>query len=295
MTVPTVSLPGGQQVCLGRIRPVAAFDYGAFRVRDYPDGSREVTLRLKAYYDKADDAAPPPDSTNYAANAGPSIARMYLNDRYGDCVIASKYHSVGLWTAAESGTPALGTDAEVLAQYHGICGPGDNGCNIVQVLKAFQTKGLPFGGAVHKIDGFVSVDHTNKNLVMVALDLFGSGPLGINLPSAWTQGGDGSTWDVTNTGVVGGHDVAYLDYDVNKGVKIATWGGTRWITWPAFLSKKWVEEMEVLLSPDWYALGSLAPNGINADALRADLAALGSGQIPPIDVPPPAVVDWNQL
>jgi hypothetical protein len=284
-----VLLGSGQTVKLGAVLPVRAFDYGRLRVKQYADGRQKVSLRLGAYYDTAHDAAPPPASTSWRAKAGDSLKRMYLNDTYGDCVIAGKYHCVGVWTANESGTAAQGTDQEVLSAYHTICGPGDNGCVITDVLDAFKKTGLKFNGVTHLIDDYVSVDWTNKNLVQVAIELFGCITYGVDLPSAWTSGGDGSTWDVTNTRSVGGHDIPGIDYDSN-GVWIATWGGTRLMTWAAETSKRYVTECECALSPDWYANGNLAPNGIDVASLRADLVKLGQGVIP--DIQPPPSLDW---
>ncbi len=292
MTVATTTLATGQTVKLGRIPPSVAFNYGPFRIRDYPNGNRTVTLRLEAYHDTTQVTATLPDSTNRREKALESLRRMYVNDRLGDCVIASKYHSVGLWTGNDSDAVAVGTDQEVVTQYHRICGPGDNGCNIGDVMDAFRRDGLPFSGVVHKIDDFISVDWTNKLMVQTAIYLFGSGPLGINLPAAWEGGSDGGVWDVNNSGIVGGHDVPMIDYDA-RGVWISTWGGTRLITWAAFTSKRWIDECDIALAPDWYGNDQIAPNGINAAKLRDDLAMMKSGQIPPIDVPPPPVLDWT--
>jgi hypothetical protein len=292
MSLPPITLPNGQQVKLGRIPPVIAFDYGGLRVRQYADGHQKVTLRFGNYLDPAQVQAPLPDSTNWRAKAGESLKHMYLNDQYGDCVIAGKYHSVGIWTGNDSDQIVTGTDSEVLAAYHAICGPGDNGCIITDVLDAFRDRGLKFQGVTHKIDDYVSIDWTNKELVKAALQVFGTITLGIDLPSAWTSGGDGSTWDVTNSGSVGGHDVPAIDYDA-KGVYISTWGGTRLMTWAAFLSKRWIGEADVPLSPDWYGKDNLAPNGIDAARLKDDLAKLGQGVIPTID--PPPLLEWGDI
>lgn len=293
MAVATVQLTNGQTVKLGRNRPKLAFDYGNFRVREYDDGHRVVTLRLAAYFDPAQ-ATALPDSTNRREKATASLKRMYKNDQYGDCVIASAYHQTGLWSGADTGNVVLGTDEEVVSAYHRICGPGDNGCNIGDVLNARKNQGLSFNGAVHKIDDFVSIDHTNKDLVKAAIFLLGSGPIGINLPDEWRRSGDGGTWDVTNSGIVGGHDVPAVDYE-QSGVNIATWAGLRVITWPAFMSKRWIDEFDIVLSPDWYNDDQLAPNGINVTKLKEDLAMLANGQIPPIDVPPPPLIDFANI
>lgn len=292
MTVPTLTAPSGQTVRLGRIRPKAMFDYGPFRVIVKPDDSKTVVPRLSAFYNRADDAAPPPASVDWFAKALPSIGQMYGNDQYGDCVIASAMHLVGLWTANDSdgGGCAVGTTQEAVSTYRKLCGPGDNGCNIADVLDATKAGGITVGGKVHRIDDYVAVDWTNKNLVQVAIELFGGLKLGVNLPSAWGGGRDGDTWDVTNSGIVGGHDIPAGAYAAT-GVTIATWAGRRLVTWPAFLSRRWFEEAYAVLSPDWYNADNLAPNGINVDGLKAAIQAIKDGQVP--DVPtPPSVIDW---
>ena len=250
--------------------------------------ARPPCLRLGVYFDPSR-AAPPPATVNYAAKAMASIQRAYLNDAYGDCVIAGKYHAEGVWTGNESGPSgiALGTDQEVYSAYQTICGPGDNGCLITAVLDYFRDNGLTFSGALKKIDGYVSVDWTNKLEVQVALYLFGAITIGINLPSAWTSN---AIWDVTNTPIVGGHDVTCVGYD-DQGVQVASWGRLYTITWAAFLKTSWLEEAYVMLAPDWYANNKLAPSGVDAEMLAADLAKLGGGSIPPIGptpVPPPS-------
>jgi hypothetical protein len=269
-----------RRVYLGRIRPKA----------------RPQCLHLASYL-LTRGAMPPPASVDYGAKAATSINRMYLNDTYGDCVIAGKAHELGVWSAndADSGGVVLATDQEIYRQYESICGPGDNGCVITDVLDVMKEKGFIAGGKAYPIDGYVAVDWTNKLEVQVALYLFGALTLGINLPEAWTEGGDGSTWDVTNTGIVGGHDVTAFGYD-SRGVWIATWGGRRLITWAAFTSSRWIEECYAQLAPLWYGNDKLAPCGVDAHALKADLELLGSGTIPSIDptpvpplpVPPPS-------
>jgi hypothetical protein len=247
--------------------------------------ARPQCLRFGAYFD-AVKAAPPPTIVDYAAKAMASIEKVYLNDTYGDCVIAGKYHAEGVWSANDLGSAVLGTDQEVYSAYETICGPGDNGCLITAVLDYFRDKGLTFSGAIKKIDGYVSVDWTNRLEVQVALYLFGAITIGINLPQAWTSN---AVWDVTSTPIVGGHDVTCVGYD-DQGVQVASWGRIYTITWTAFLSSTWLEEAYVMLAPDWYGNDRLAPSGVDADTLRNDLAKLGGGTIPPITptpVPPP--------
>lgn len=263
-----LTLKDGRQIKLGRIRPKA----------------RRQCLNLAAYYDASKDTAPPPTSVDWAAKAMASLSRWYNNDQYGCCVPTSSYHGIGIWTGNDTPAVALATDAEVLNAYHTICGPGDNGCVITDVLDYARDHGLLCNGVRHKIDGYVSVDWTNKKLVMVAIDLFGGGRIGINLPDAWTC--TNCTWDVTNTRIVGGHDVRICGYD-SVGVKVSTWAGLVTITWDAFLSTRWIEEMYVELSPDWYNSDKLAPNGIDVATLKADLDMIGGGGLPPLPDPVP--------
>ncbi len=128
-----------QYVCLGRIRPKAM----------------PPALRLAAYLDEGAMSPPLPTSINRRDAAAKSIARMYLNDQLGDCVIAGKGHALGVWSAndSDSGGVVLATDAEIKQQYQAICGPGDNGCVITNVLDVMRSKGFQAGGKLYKIDG----------------------------------------------------------------------------------------------------------------------------------------------
>lgn len=271
MTAETVILYDGRRVKLGRIRPK----------------SRPQVLPFAKYFDPALLAVPPPAVVDYSAKAMQSLSRVYLNDRYGDCVIAGKAHALGVWSGndADSGGVVLASDAEIYSQYQSICGPGDNGCSITAVLDVMKAKGLTATGKPYKIDGYVSVDWRNKLEVQVALYLFGSLVFGINLPSAWQNAPEGGLWDVTNTQIVGGHDVTAVGYSAT-GVVVATWGGLRTITWAAMASTKWLEECYAVLAPLWYGSDKLAPCGVNAVQLASDLALLGGGTIPPIDPTP---------
>ncbi len=261
-----VQLNTGQTVHLGRRPPPPGIK--VLRVRDYllPGGP------------------PPPTTVDFASKAMKSINQMYGNDQWGDCVIAGKMHGIGVWTGNDSGVAAVGTTAEAVASYHAICGPGDQGCVIVEVLDVMKTKGLTVGGQKHTIEGYVAFDWTNQLETQTATYLFGGGCIGINLPQAWMNAP--AVWDVTNTSIIGGHDVQIVAYNP-QGVVIATWGGTRTITWAAFLSDRWIDEAYCMLSPDWYGKDGVTPLGVDVATLRADLALIGQGVVPPIPSPGP--------
>ncbi len=239
-------------------------------------------------------ATPPPAATDYSAKAQASIARMYLNDQLGDCVIAGKMHKLGLWSAndSDSGGVVLATDAEVRTQYLKLAAvPGtDSGCIITDVLDYFTRSGLVAGGKTYKIDGYVPIDHTDPVEVKVAILLMGSLTLGINLPQAWTTGGNNSVWDTTNTQIVGGHDVCAVGYD-QQYVYIATWGGLRRITWAGFTDRRFITELYACLGQVWYGADkTCSALGWDYNRLKSALDTLKLGQLPditpPVPVPP---------
>lgn len=263
MAVPTVRIHDGRIMHLGRRRPRPG----------------KVVLHLRNYLRPTSVA--PPDTLDLSVKAATAIAQMYLNDQEGDCVIAGKAHSVGIWTGNESGTPVIATDAEIQDAYTTICGPGDQGCVITDVLDYMKSTGLTLGGQSHKIDDYVKVDWTNWLELQIAMCLFGPVTFGINLPGEWAS--NPTTWDVvtgSDAEIVGGHDVCSNGYQV-AGAGICTWATRRVITRAALVNPAWIEECYAALSPDWYLNGDLDPFGVDVATLRSDLAALGGGSVPP--------------
>lgn len=229
---------------------------------------------------------PLPATVKWQDKAMASLSRMYKNDQYGDCVIAGKGHFIGAVTGNDPDHQPEGvvvaTDQEIVNTYQSWCGPGDNGCNIEDVLRRFVSEGMTFSGQRRKIDGYVGVDWTKKDLVKAAIYCLGGLCIGINLPSAWTND---SIWDVTSSRIVGGHDVQCVGYD-DAGVQISSWGRIYTITWAAFLNTRWLEESWAMLAPDWYGNDKLAPSGFKVDELRAAITALGRGNVPDAPTPP---------
>ncbi len=269
----TVVLESGQTVRLGRVRPAA----------------RPVAVRFASVYSPVE-GKPAPASVDYLSKSTASIKQMYGNDQWGDCVIAGKFHAVGVWSGNDAGTAVLGTTSEAVSEYHRICGPGDNGCVITEVLNEMKANGLTIGGHKHKIDGYVSVDTTNKEEVKVAVLLFGGVCIGFNVPASFMNTPDGGTWDNNvPMNFVGGHDVYIIDYDDEKGVRLATWAGTRWMTWRCLADSRIVDECYAMLAPDWYNDDDLAPNGVNVQKLKDALATIDAGGLPPWEPDPTPV------
>lgn len=265
---------------LGRVRPAA----------------RPQCLRLEAFIDEPK-LAQPADSVDWYTKAAESITRMYLNDRYGDCVIAGKAHALGVWSANDPDSAdsiVLATDDEIYSQYQAVCGRGDNGCYIPAVLDYMRAQGLVARGKRYKIEGYVSADWRSKEITQIGLQLFGAGCIGINLPSAWTND---AIWDVTNTRIVGGHDVTPCGYgsrvlDTNAdGVVVSSWGRLYLITWAAWTSTRWLEELYFMLPTFlWTGKDQMAPSGLKLDELRTALKQIGGGTVPPL---PDPLIEWS--
>lgn len=278
--------PGAGKFQLGRAKPKKQYDYGRFRAVVGQDGKTRFFARLGKNIDLGKRKTDLPVSVDWSVKGPNVLKHMYLNDQYGDCVIASRYHQVGFQTAADTGTGVEGLDTEVYSAYQSACGRGDNGCDMSAVNQYQQSVGLKFNGVVHKTDGSVAIDNTNKDIVMSAIYTFGGINVGMSLPNDWYQSADGSDWGITNSQIVGGHEVQAYGYD-DKGVWIATWGGKRRILWAAYLSTQWIDETYTTLSADWYGSDKMSPVGLDATTLKADLALIAGGTIPPLPGPAP--------
>jgi hypothetical protein len=265
---------------LGRRLPASQSDFQNSRIVKTPDGTLHAFVRLGVHTDPSKATVTPPAAFDWSRKANASIHEMYLNDTLGCCVVASRYHNLGVLTGNEEGKPVLATDAEVQATYVAACGPGDQGCDMAAVNTYRQQTGFPAAGVVYKTAGSVSVDHTNEQLVRVALYVFGGLDIGLNLPQTWYESAPFSDWaPVPGDAIVGGHEVQAFGADA-KGVWVATWGGKRRILWAAFTDTTWVDELYAELSPVWDQNAGLAPNGINAATLAADLKVIQSGGVP---------------
>jgi hypothetical protein len=287
MTVPTITLTGPalagvapHLMARGLADMPATVRLGRIR-SDVPS----TAPRLSRFFDLRAMRNPPPASTNRRDKAAASLSRMYLNDQLGCCVISGKAHALGLWST-DSDSPGIvtATDAEIAQQYRSVCGPADRGCMITDVLDYCVRSGFQANGTRYKIDGYAQVNWTDKLLVQTAIHLFGACTIGINLPDEWTTA---AVWDATNSPLVGGHDVTPVDYD-ERGVYVSSWGRVYLMTWRAFLSTNWVEEMYVMLSRLWTGADKMSPAGVDYDGLLAAVKTIQGGGTP--DVGPAPVV-----
>jgi hypothetical protein len=237
----------------------------------------------------------PPASCDYSAAGAPALQNIYLNDQYGDCVIAGGYHVVGLETGnANGGHPFVATTQQIVADYSAIGGfdpnnpqATDNGCDEQTALNYWTQHGFADGT---KLIGWLAVDATNMQQVMTAMFLFENLFFGIELPDAWINpmpSASGFVWDVGTPDPDNGHCVMGVGY-TPQGVKIDTWGMFGTLTWAAIAAlctQSGGGELYVMLTPDQLAKGQAkAPNGINWTSLLTDFNTMG-GNVP---VPAPA-------
>lgn len=240
------------------------------------------------------DLTPPPKEVNWGA-AVKSPWGMLKNDDLGDCTGAGAGHGIQTWTANTTGEVEI-TDAMTVDFYMKTTGyiPGmpetDQGGVELDVLQWWQKHS--FGGLYH-IDALAIVDPKRPSLVKSAIHLMGGVYIGVALPnSAQTQ----PIWDVPLGGAIGEgspgswglHCVWIMAYD-ETGLTCVTWGQPWKMTWAFFTT--YCDEAYALLSPLWYA--EKTPNGLDADALRADMAHFQTVD-PPADPAPEPMPEENE-
>lgn len=234
------------------------------------------TLHLAKYLTAALPPSPPAKSWIRASKM--QRWPMMLNDRLGDCVIASKGHLIQLDTAlVVPHRVATLTDRQVLAGYEAVGGyvPGDpatdQGCVMLDALNYWRRTG--YGG--HKLAAFAAVRPLDTGHVRASINLFGAAEIGLGLPltarqqvgDVWDVVGDGKTGD-SAPGSWGGHCVPVPDYDADELVCI-TWGAVQRMTQRFF--NAYCDEAYAPLPPDWLA-ANRAPNGFDLAALLTDLS-----------------------
>lgn len=233
------------------------------------------TMRLASY--TRGFHAPPP-ARDWTGSAAPEWGDM-LNTQIGDCMIAAEGHAVQAWTSLNGGEVTIGAQ-EILRAYGEVGGyvPGrpdtDAGCVMLDAMKHWRSVGV--GG--HKIEAFVSVDPRSRLEVEAAINLFGGVLFGFDMPAVAQ---DQTVWDVAPPGKHdaryapnswGGHAVFCPMYSRTV-IGVVTWGAIKFATWEWVMT--YAEEAYAALSAEWLS-GVQAPNGLNLEQLRADLAAIAA-------------------
>ena len=227
------------------------------------------TLRLARYVDRTK-LPEPPDTLDVTSHV--REWPMYANDRIGDCTTAAAAHMIEAWTAEARGDAVEVTESAVLRAFDRVklVDPqtGEEGAIELDVLRDWRTHGL----GRHRIGAFAGVSIHDHELVRTAAWLFGGLYIGLALPeSAQWQ----ATWDWNGSlagpdrpGSWGGHAVDVVRYGA-AGLTVVTWGRLQELTWSFW--DRYVDEAYCILSHD-FLVGDRAPNGLDLDALNADLA-----------------------
>jgi hypothetical protein len=200
---------------------------------------------------------------------------MYMNNKLGDCTCAAIGHAVQAWTTYSKGVTLTLPDSDILSLYEAVAGynpqtgANDNGAVEQDVLAYLEKTGV--GG--HKIVAFAQVDHKNFSEMKVALDLFGSVYLGIQVPqSAEDQFSAGQPWTiVTGSPVIGGHAINLQKWDADYMYPV-TWG-TLWkmdeAFWLAYGDEAWI-----IITDDWINQHGMTPEGLDLKGLLAEFNGL---------------------
>jgi hypothetical protein len=287
MPVKTLRRPDGTTLRFGRKQPRIVYPH----------------LKLGNYLTAA--LPPPPATVDYSRDANSALAKMYLNDTLGDCVIACVGHDVGVFTGNADNPDGgfLLTDAQIEALYSAACGyvPGnpntDDGCEIQSTLTFWQQNGAPIG-STHKIAGMLAVDPTNLAEVQTAIWLFENVIFGVALPDAWVNpppSASGFVWDIAGApDPNNGHCFPAMSYNTPawpNTLMIATWAMTGFITPAAmayYAASAQGGELWTVVSQDTINSASqLAPSGVNWSQMVADFNAMGGTVTPPSPTPTP--------
>lgn len=205
---------------------------------------------------------------------------MY-NDRYGDCTVAAKWHTVQHQSGFEK-HKFIQSDENIKAEYFDYTGGQDSGLSLLDVLQPW--KAGAHGG--HQLAAYAEIPWTDRSLSVAqsrkvlkqGIWLMGSAYIAVELPYAlqnsaydWRNVGTGADW---RAGTWGGHCVPILAYESVGGVLtfyIITWGQLVPVS-EAFL-RAYMVEAWAPVATDWQNAKGTTPNGRSLQAL-VDLAKL---------------------
>lgn len=289
--VPTIKLTGPAALGVTDNRVFRAFSAALLPTtvklgRVEPPEWKKAKVAKAAHYFRG--RIPLPDAVDYTPKAMASIGRVYANDQLGCCVISDCYHSVGVWSGNDDDTPGCVTvnDSEVVQTYNRLkAGPGDSGCIIVDVLDAWKNQGIPVNGVVNRLDAYAALDPTDQYSYQLGVYEFGRVRIGVNLPGDWTQN---DTWDITNSQIVGGHDIPVVRWDRDYAY-VSSWGRIYRITWRALLSGRYCTEAYIEVNPYWYGANKKTVTGVDVQRLIADNNAFPNVDPGPVVPPTPPV------
>ena len=203
---------------------------------------------------------------------------MLGNDRYGDCVIASKAHMSMIWCAEGETCANFSTD-NVLSDYSALTGftksdpATDNGTDMKLAASYFRTNGfLDAIGNRHKVLVYLSIDPGDWEQTLAAVWLFGAVEAGLRMPkSSVDQFNRGLPWyHVPNSPIDGMHCVPIIARRTM--LKCVTWGRLQSMTKRFYKENN--DESIVYLSEEMLGADGVSIEGFNLEQLKEDLAKL---------------------
>lgn len=200
------------------------------------------------------------------------VIGLFGNNTQGCCTCATEA-GVLIGDAAAKGQTIDFATAAVLNMYKASGWDGtpatDNGWTLADAANYMQHTGLPdTAGTIHKFGPWCQINYLDFEQVMLALDMFGSMPVGISLPTAFQD--MSKPWDVVpdsqggTPGSWGGHSLTLVRAD-GRGMYLRTWGVRQFITREAW--SKYVDEALIKIDPLWVSDTSLAPTGFDLNYL----------------------------
>ena len=246
-------------------------------------------LKLKDYIDKPKLITGLPASYNHD-KLGITWG-MLGNDQYGDCVIAGAGHETMIYTAEGIGTPVPMDANTTVADYHTICGSGDNGCDVRTVLGYRQKTGIhDTRKTLHKLTAYAAMDIDSEE-VKLAVYYFSAVGIGIQFPaSAMDQFNNKEPWSVVaSSSIEGGHYIPIIGYD-DKYLYCVTWGQIQPMTYDFF--SKYCDEAWCIFSVEDLKNG-VSVEGFNQAQLQSDLDNIHNKPSPtpgPVPTPTPTPI-----
>jgi hypothetical protein len=168
--------------------------------------------------------------------------RMFMNDKYGCCVISGRAHQTLRFEEFEQKQLINILDEEVKNQYFSETGGADSGLVMVSSLNAWR-KGWKVGDKTYNIFAYARINENDHEEVKACTYLLNGVYLALGVPqSAMDQWANSQTWEVIQNdgGIVGGHCVYMVAYN-SIGPVVVTWGARKQMTW-AFWDK-YVDEV----------------------------------------------------
>lgn len=235
-------------------------------------------LKMATFVDRTKIQAPPLAVIPTAAPASSGVWTTFGNDTLSNCTCATWADAL-ITDALAKGKTINFTTTEVVKMYEASgYSPDDpstdQGWSMEAAASFMQHTGLTdTAGAQHLIGPWVQLNWLDFTEIQIGFSLFGSLPVGVNLPiSAQTQtvwDTDGSATADQKPGSWGGHSLMLAGFD-HLGGWFRTWGGLKRFTWAWWA--RYVDEVLGKINPMWCSDANLSPAGFNiADLMTAQV------------------------